>query len=102
MTGHPGQHGGQQAGQHGGQGQESQSDGCDENEGGEEQEGSTRVIYPWMKKIHVAGAGEWIKSEYTECRAGWKWERLGRMWVGCFFESPRLCGLFGSLIQMFA
>ena len=80
MTGHPGQHGGQQTAQHGGQGQESQSDGCDENEGGDEQEGSTRVIYPWMKKIHVAGAGEWIKSEYTE-NPGLGGN--GKGWAGC-------------------
>ena len=85
MTGHPGQHGGQQTAQHAGQGQESQSDGCEDNEGGEEQEGSARVIYPWMKKIHVAGAGEWIKSEYPEWEDG-KGPRVGGNLVGSLFS----------------
>lgn len=39
-------------------------DKCDSDETEEDSTDSTgRVIYPWMKKIHVAGAGEWIKSE---------------------------------------
>lgn len=58
---HPG-HAGQQTAAS----QEIQSDGCEDSEQAEEQDGSARVIYPWMKKIHVAGAGEWIKSEYPD------------------------------------